>query len=124
MCVLALLPVLYYGMALILLSLLLMLLSACNMTRGQEESSTSQAGHKRGPSQDTPSSSSLISSLSIEELRYYCQIPNIIDFKFPDGLAESIVKGEDGMVYFTKGAACSRAPLPHFISSEAVPALH
>ena len=100
--VLPLLPVWYYGMELILLSLLLMLLSACNMARGQENSSTSQAGCRRGPSRDTPSSSSLISSLSMEELRSYCKIPNIIDFKLPDGLAESIVKGEDGMVYFTQ----------------------
>ena len=65
MCVLTLLPVWYYGMELIPLSSILLLLSACNMTRGQEETSTSQAGRRRGPGRDTPSTSSIISSLSI-----------------------------------------------------------
>ena len=102
MCVLALLPVWYYGMELILLSLLLLLLSACSMARGQEETSTSQAGSRRGPSRDTPSARRLISSLSMEELRSYCQIPSNIDFELLDGPAESTVNGEDGVVYFTR----------------------
>ena len=72
MCVIALLLVWYYGMELIPLSLLLLFLSACSMARGQEETSTSQARRRRGLSRDTPSASSLISSLSIEELRSYC----------------------------------------------------
>ena len=42
-------------------------LSACRMVRGQEETSTSQAGRKRGPTRVTPSTS-IISSLSMEEL--------------------------------------------------------
>ena len=50
MFVLALLPFWYYDMELIHLSSLLLLLSACSMARGQEETSTSQAEHKRGPS--------------------------------------------------------------------------
>ena len=59
MCVLALLPIWYYGMELTPLSSVLLLLSACNMARGQEETSTSQVGHRRGPSQETPSASSI-----------------------------------------------------------------
>ena len=102
MYVLALLPVWYYGMELIPLSLLLLLLSACSMARGQEETSTSQAGRRRGPSRDSPSASSLISSLSMEELRSYCQIPNNIDFELPEGPAESNVNEEDNVVYFTQ----------------------
>ena len=82
MCVLALLQVWYYGMELIPLSLLLLWLSSCSMSRGEEETSTSQAGRKRGPSRDTPSASSLISSLSMEELRSYCQIPTISILSF------------------------------------------
>ena len=101
MCFFALLPVWYYGLELILLSLLLMLLSACSMERGQEETSTSQAGRRRGPSRDTPSASRLITSFSMEELRSYCQIPSNIDFELPDGLVESTVNREDGVVYFT-----------------------
>ena len=96
------LPVWYYGMKLIPLSLLLLLLSACSMARGQEETSTNQTGHRRGPSRDTPSTSSLISSLSMEELRSYCQIPSNIDFELPDGPTKSTVNEEDSVVYFTR----------------------
>ena len=78
MCVLALLPIWYYGMELIPLSFVLLLLSACSMARGQEETSTSQAGRRRGSSQDTPSASSIISSLSMEKLRSYCQFLTIL----------------------------------------------
>ena len=73
----------------------IMLLSACSMERGQEETSTSQAGHRRGPSRDTPSVSSIIFSLSMEELRSFCQIPNNIDFELSDGPAESTIEEED-----------------------------
>ena len=100
MCFLALLPVWYYGMELIPLSSALLLLSACSMATSQEETSTSQAGHRRGPSRDTPSTSSLISSLSMEELRSYCQIPNNFNFELSDGLSESAIDEEDSVVYF------------------------
>ena len=102
MCVLALLPVWYYGVELIPLSSPLLLLSVCSMRRGQEETSTSQVGRRRGPSQDTPSPSSLISSLSMEELRSYCRIPNNIDFELSDGSAESTIDEEESVVYFTR----------------------
>ena len=72
MCVPSLLPVWYYCMELIPLSSPLLLLSPCIMARGQEETSTSQVGRRRGPSWDSPSARSLISSLSMEELRSYC----------------------------------------------------
>ena len=52
MYVLALLLICYYE--LIPLSPLLLLLSACSMARGQEKTSTSQAGRRRGPSRDMP----------------------------------------------------------------------
>ena len=101
MCVLALLPVWYYGMELTRLSSVILLLSACSMTRGPEETSTSQVGHSREPGRDTPSASSIISSPSMEELRSYCQIPNNIDFELPDGLVESITSDRDSEKYFT-----------------------
>ena len=79
------------------------------MTKGQEETSTSQAGRRRVPSHDTPSASSIISSLSsiisslsMEELRSYCQIPDNINFELSDGLAESTIGKENGVVYFTR----------------------
>ena len=101
-CAFCLLPVWYYGMVLIPLSFLLLLLSTCSMARGQEETSTSQAGSRRGPSRDTPFASSLISSLSMEELRSYCQIPNSIDFELLDSPAEPSIDEEGGVVNFTQ----------------------
>ena len=51
------------------------------MTRGEEETSTSQAGHKRGLGRGTRSTSSIVSFLTMEELRTYCEIPDNIDLK-------------------------------------------
>ena len=79
-CVIALVPFWYYGMELAPFSSVLLLLSTCSMARGQEETSTSQVRCMRGPGRDTPSASSIISSLSIEELRSYCHIPDNNDF--------------------------------------------
>ena len=101
MYVLILLPVWYDGMELIPLFAALLLLSACSMERSREETSTSQARRRRGPSWDTPSVSSIISSLSMEELRSYYQIPNNIDFELLDGPAESTIDEEDSVVNFT-----------------------
>ena len=100
MSVLTLLPVWYYGMELTPLLSVLLLLSACSMARGQEETSTSQVGRRRGPGRDTPSVSNIISSLSKEKLRSYCQIPDNIDKG--DGPAESTINEGDGAVYFTR----------------------
>ena len=102
MCVLALLPVWYYGMELTPLSSVLLLLCTCSMVRGQEETSTSQVGRRRGPGRDTPFASSIISSLFMEELRSYCQIPDNIDFELLDGSTKSTISKEDGATYFTR----------------------
>ena len=112
MCVLALLPVWYYGMELTSLSSVLLLLSACSMTRGQEETSTNHVGCRRGPGRDTPSASSIISYLSMEELRSYCHIPDNIDIELPDGLAESTIDKEDNAVYFTMEQLATRLRFP------------
>ena len=124
MCVLALLPVWYYAMEITPLSSVLLLLSAFSMARGQEETSTSQVGRR------TPSTSSIISSLSMEELRSYCQIPNNIDFELSDGSVKSTISKEDGVVYFTleKLAVGLRFPVSSLIKqflqfSEVLPAL-
>ena len=101
-CVLALTPFWYYDMELTPFSYVLLLLSACSKARGQEETSTSQAGCRRGPGRDTPSVSSTIYSLSMEELRSYCHIPDNIDFELPDGPAESTIDKEDDELYFTR----------------------
>ena len=82
------------------------------MARGQEDTSTSKAGRRRGPSRDTPSASSIISSLSMEELRSYCQIPNNIDFELLDGPTKSTINEEDSVVYFTREQLTVRLCFP------------
>ena len=96
-----LLPVWYRDLGMIFIFLPPMLLSACNMARGQEETTTSQAGRKRGPSRESPSTSSIISSLSMDEVRSYCQIPEDIDLELSEGPAESTMGKEYNAVFFT-----------------------
>ena len=91
MCVLTLLPIWYYDMEPTSISSVLLLFFACSMARGQEETSTSQAGCRRGPGRDTPFASSIISSLFIEELRSYYHIPDNIKFELTDGPTKSII---------------------------------
>ena len=55
------------------------------MARGQKETYTSQAGRRQGPSRDSPSASNVIFSLSMDEVRSYCQIPDNIDFELSGG---------------------------------------
>ena len=101
-CILTLLPFWYYGMELTPFSSVFLFLSACSMPRGQEETFTSQVGRRKGPGRDTPSASSIISSLSKEELRSYFHIPNNIDFELLNGSAESTIDKENGAIYFTR----------------------
>ena len=77
-------------------------LSACRMARGEEETSTSQVGYKRGPTRGIPSTSSIISSLSMEELRAYHEIPDDIDVMLSDGLTRNTIGGDDNVVFFTR----------------------
>ena len=92
-------------------------LSACKMVRGQEETSTSQAGRKRGPTRGTPSTSSIISSFSMEELRAYCEIPDDINIMLSNGPAENTVGEEYNAVYFTweQLAIGLRFPVPSLV---------
>ena len=72
------------------------------MTRGEEETSTSQVGRKRGPARGTRSARSIVSSLSMEELRTYYEIPDNIDLKLMEKLDESTLGGEHNAVFFTR----------------------
>ena len=49
-----------------------------------------------------PSTSSIISSLSIEELRVYCQIPDDIDVVLSKGSTENTVGEEFNALFFTQ----------------------
>ena len=59
-----------------------------------------------------PSTSIIISYLSMEELRSYCQIPDNIDFEFPDDSTEPTVDEEESVVYFTMEQLAARLRFP------------
>ena len=82
------------------------------MARGQEETSTSQAGRKRGPTRGTPSTSSIISSLSMEELRACYEIPDDIDVMLSDGPTQNTVGREDNAVFFTREQLAAELRFP------------
>ena len=94
------LPLPFWYLGLWLIFVFVFFLSACRMARGQEETSTNQPGRKRGPR--IPSTSSIISSLSIEELRAYCQILDDIDVVLSKGSVENTVGQEYNAVFFTR----------------------
>ena len=72
------------------------------MVRGQEETSTSQAWRKRGTPWESPTISSLVAAMSIEELRSFCQVSADISLELSDGATVSIVGGADNAIYFTQ----------------------
>ena len=77
-------------------------LFACKLARGHEETSTSQAGRKRGTSRETPTVSSLVAAMSIEELRSFSQVPADIKLKVADDMATPTIGEVDNAVYFTR----------------------
>ena len=70
--------------------------------RAQEETSTSLVGRKRGPIRELPSASSPVSSMSMEELRFFYQIPDNISLELSNGPAVSTIGEEDSAIYFTR----------------------
>ena len=78
------------------------------MARGEEETSTNQAGRRRGPARVARSTSHIVTSLTMEELRTYCEIPDDIDLKLMDKSDESTLGGEHNAVFFYPRATCSR----------------
>ena len=72
------------------------------MTRGQEETSTNQVGRRKGSSWESPTTSSLLASMSVEELRSFYRVPDNISLELSDGPAFSIVGQANNAVYFTR----------------------
>ena len=72
------------------------------MARGEEGTSTGQAGRRRGPVRRTRSTSHIVSSLTMEELRSYCEILENIDLRLMDEQDESTLGGEHNAVFFTR----------------------
>ena len=70
--------------------------------RGQEETFTSQVGHRKGSSWESPIVSSLVSSMSMEELRSLYWVPDSISLELSDGPALSTIEQVDNVVYFTR----------------------
>ena len=70
------------------------------MVRGHEE--TSSSGRRGERTWATPSASSIISSLTIEELMRYCKVPNDISLRLVDRPNESTLSIEHSVVFFTR----------------------
>ena len=64
-----------------------------------------------------PSTSSIIASLTMEELKAYCEVPDNIDLKLMDKADESTLDGEHNGVFFTREhlAAGLRFPVPAIV---------
>ena len=62
-------------------------LFSCKMTRVQEETSTSQVGRMKGSCRESPTMSNLVSSMSMEELKSLCRVPDSISLELSDGPA-------------------------------------
>ena len=88
------------------------------MARGQEE--TFMSGHPGGCTRATPSASSIISSLTMEELMAYYEVPDNIDFQLMDMTDESTLGAEHNGVFFYPRAPRSRAALPRASPSQAI----
>ena len=85
------------------------------MVRGREETSTS--GHPGGRPRAKPSASSVIVSLTMEELKVYCEVSDNIDLRLMERGNDSTLGGEHNGVFFTREhlAAGLRFPVPTIV---------
>ena len=67
--------------------------------RGREETSTS--GRPGGRPRAKPSASNIIASMTMEELKVYCEVPSNIDLRLMKGADKSTLNGEHNGVFFT-----------------------
>ena len=86
---------------------------ARRMKRGHEETSTSQAGRKRGTLWETPIIRSLVATMSIEELRSFNQVPTDIRLEVAEGPTAPNIRGgggggADNVIYFTREQFAAR----------------
>ena len=70
------------------------------MARGREGTSTSGRPGRRPRAM--PSTSSVIASLTMEELKVYCEVPDNIDLWLMERADDSTLGGEHNGVFFTK----------------------
>ena len=85
------------------------------MARGREETSTSGRPDERPRA--TPSASSVIASLTIEELKVYCEVADNIDLLLMERADDYTLGGEHTGVFFTREhlAAELRFPVPAIV---------
>ena len=85
------------------------------MVRAREETSTS--GRLGGRLREKPSASNIIASMTMEELKVYCEVPSNIDLRLMEGADESTLNGEHNGVFFTHKhlAAGLRFPVPAMV---------
>ena len=85
------------------------------MVRGREETSTS--GRPGGRPRAKPSASNIIASMTMEELKVYCEVPDNIDLRLMEGADESTLGGEHNGVFFTREhlAVRLRFPVPAIV---------
>ena len=72
------------------------------MARGHETTSTSQVGRKRGTPRETPTISSLVVAMSVEDLKSLRQVHAVIRLKMSNGTTTSTMGATDNFVYFTQ----------------------
>ena len=87
------------------------------MARGEEETSTSQAGRRRGLARVARFASHIVLYLTMEELRTYYEIPDDIDLKLMDKPDESTLGGEHNAMFFTREQLATglRFPVPSIV---------
>ena len=85
------------------------------MVRGREETSTS--GRPGGWPRVKPSASNVIASLTMEELKVYCEVLDNIDLRLMERADESTLGEEHNGVFFTREhlAAGLRFPVPAIV---------
>ena len=85
------------------------------MVRGREETSTS--GRPGGQPRAKPSASNIIVSLTMEELKVHCKVPDNIDPRLMERADESMLGREHNGVFFTREhlAARLRFPVPTIV---------
>ena len=85
------------------------------MVRGREETSTS--GRPGGRPRAKPSVSNIIASMTMEELKVHCEVPDSINLKLMEGTDEYTLNGEHNDVFFTSEhlAAELHFPVPAIV---------
>ena len=85
------------------------------MARGLEE--ISKSGRPGGRLRAMPSASSIISSLTMEELMAYCEVPDNINLRLMERADGSTLGGEHNGVFFTREhlVAGLRFPVPAIV---------